>query len=261
MEGMSPFISCQKRGGFPVYANFAYIYDRLMSDVDYSRWADHIQGIFRKYSFSPRLVLDLGCGTGSLCLELTKRGYEMIGIDSSADMLSCARNKFEAEGFDVLLINQDMTDFELYGTVDAIVCTMDSINYVTDSESVVRLFKLVRNYLNPGGLFIFDVNTLYKLKNILGNNVFYSTEDDIAYIWQNRFNSKKRTCEFELTFFVKNGELYTRFEETHVEKAFTQEEIEKFIDGSGLRLLDVFDDLSFEKPSEKSERIFFICRG
>jgi len=243
-----------------MYAGFAYYYDRLMKDVDYSKWADHIEAIFRVNHAEPELVLDLGCGTGSFCIEMAKRGYEMIGVDISPEMLSCARRKCDEEGLDILFLNQDMKEFELYGTVDAIVCLLDSINYLTDKRDVRKLLRRVNNYLNPGGLFIFDINSAYKLEKVLGNNVFYSIEDDIAYVWQNSYDKKKKTCRFDLTFFVKQNGLYRRFDEVHFERTYSVDELEGMISASVLILLDVYDDLRFSKPSEKSERIFFVCR-
>lgn len=243
-----------------MYENFAYVYDRLMCDVDYVCWADYIQAIFREKRVSPSLLLDLGCGTGSFCIEMAQRGYDIIGIDLSTDMLSCAREKTEKEGLDILYLNQDMSDFELYGTVDAVVCLLDSINYITDKRDVKRMFKRVSNYLNPGGLFVFDINSPYKLENVLGENVFYSVDEDVSYIWQNRYNKKKKLCEFDLTFFVKLDESYKRYDEIHHERAYSRNELEEMLHDSGLRLLEVYGDLGFSPPAVNSERIFFVCK-
>ncbi|MDD4493210.1 MAG: class I SAM-dependent methyltransferase [Eubacteriales bacterium] len=261
-----------------MYGKFAYVYDKLMSDINYSDWADYIVRIFEKFDLKPELIADLGCGTGSLCIEMAKQGYDMIGIDSSPDMLNCAtvkakkitadiqmhagKNIQKQTGNDILWLNQDMTDFELYGTVDAIVCLMDSINHITRQTQLERMFKLVKNYLNPGGLFIFDVNSPYKLEKILGNNVFYSVEDEVAYIWQNSYNAKSAVCRFDLTFFVKKPDegFFERFDEIHHEKAYTFEFLESMLKASGLEFLNSFNDLSFRKPGPKSERIFYISR-
>lgn len=243
-----------------MYNNFAYIYDKLMYDVNYSAWADYMEKIFHRYDLRPELVLDLGCGTGSLCIELAKRKYDMIGIDLSYDMLSCAREKSVQEEQNILFLNQDMTEFELYGTVDAILCLMDSVNYITKKNDIKKIFKLVRNYLNPGGLFIFDINTKYKLEQVLGSNVFYDVGDDITYIWQNRYNKNTGICEFDLTFFVKEGAKYARYEELHEERAYSIDEIKEFIKGSELELLGVFNNLSFKPSLNNSERLFFVCR-
>lgn len=243
-----------------MYNNFAYIYDKLMYDVNYKEWADYIEQIFKVNEIKPSLVLDLGCGTGSFCTEMAQRGYEMIGIDMSAEMLMCAKDKATKKELDILYLNQDMADFELYGTVDAIVCLMDSINYITNIRDVKRIFKLVQNYLNPGGLFIFDINSYYKLEKVLGNNVFYSMDDDISYIWQNQFDKRRKICEFDLAFFVKENDSYKRYDEIHYERAFEVAQLKKLLNVCGLDCIKVYDGLTFSSPGAKSERIFFVSK-
>jgi SAM-dependent methyltransferase len=193
-------------------------------------------------------------------MEMAKRGYEMIGIDLSAEMLSCARQKALEAGTDILYLNQDMTEFELYGTVDAITCLMDSVNYVTYKSDLKRLFKLVNNYLNPGGLFVFDINSPYKIENILGTNVFCETGEEASYIWQNNFDKSSRLCRFDLTFFVREGELYRRFDEVHYERSYDREELKAMLYAAGLELTSIYGAFGFRKPSEKCERMFFVCR-
>jgi len=230
-----------------------------MYDVNYKKWADYIEEIFKINGVKPSLIADLGCGTGSFCIEMDKRGYDMIGIDLSPDMLDCAKKK--SEGRDILYLNQDMSNFELYGTVDAIVCLMDSINYLLYVKDVKRLVKLVKNYLNPGGLFIFDINTPYKFRNILKDNVFYDISDEITYVWQNRFDSKKKICEFDITFFIKEGKYYKKYDEVHYERCYEIDELKKIIAWSGLTLVNLYHDMTFNKPFGKSERIFFVCKN
>ena len=243
-----------------IYTAFAYVYDRLIGDIDYKKWADYIEEIFRRNGLKPSLVLDLGCGTGSFCIEMAERGYEMIGIDLSVDMLSLAKEKSYKRKLDILSLNQDMSNFELYGTVDAVVCLLDSINYITGKRNIKRLFRLVHNYLNPGGLFIFDVNSCYKFENILADNVFYGIDDDLTYIWQNSYDKKRRICEFDLTFFIKENEFYRRYDELHYERAYSIEEIRGLISYSGMELVNMYDNLSFLPPKANSERIFTVCR-
>jgi len=243
-----------------MYTEFAYVYNRLMYDIDYKAWADYIERIFIENSVEPSLILDLGCGTGNFCIEMAKRRYEMIGVDLSPEMLACAKDKSIEENVDILFINQDMTEFELYGTVDSIVCLMDSINYVITKRELKKMFALVKNYLNPGGLFIFDVNTCYKLETVLGNEVFYDIADDLTYIWQNSFDKKKKICRFDLTFFAQDKDGYRRYDEVHVERGYSLQELKEIIKASGLELVSVYNELSFSKPTAKSQRVFFVCR-
>lgn len=243
-----------------IYRNFAYYYDLLMDEVDYGAWADYIEEIFKKMGLRASLIADLGCGTASFCIEMSKRGYEMIGIDISQDMLSVAKEKAIEKDADILLLNQDISEFELYGSVDAIVCLMDSVNYITDADALKNTFKLVENYLNPGGLFIFDVNSEYKFEHILADNVFYHVSDDITYIWQNEYNKKEKSCVFDLTFFARTGELYKRFDEIHIERAYSRTELEEMLNAVALELCGVYGEFSFDEAGPECERLFFVSK-
>lgn len=244
-----------------MYTRFAEVYDRLTQDIPYIKWADYLQSAFLKFNQDPGLILELGCGTGSMAVELAKRGYDMIALDQSPDMLSRAYEKAKANNLDILFINQDMRNFELYGTVDAVLCLLDSLNYITSLTDLKKVFRLVNNYLNPSGLFIFDLNSPYKLSKVLANNVFFELDDDISWIWNNTYDSRKRCATFDLTFFVRNNDgLYERFDETHRERAFTRTEIKKAIEEAGLELVGYYGDLTFKSPSPKEERIFYIAR-
>lgn len=242
-----------------MYNRFAYLYDNLINDVDYKKWADYYFNIFQRYGLTnPKLGLDLGCGTGSLTTELAGRGIEMTGVDLSEDMLMVAREK--SAGMDILYLNQDMCSFELYGTVDFIVSSLDCMNYITDKRDLLKVMKLANNYLNPRGLFIFDINTRHKLENVIGNNTFILENDDVFCSWQNEYDRKRKICDFYLTFFMKNGHEYTRFDEEHSERAYEIEEIKSVIESSGMRLLKVYHDLSFQNPAKNSERVFFVAQ-
>jgi cyclopropane fatty-acyl-phospholipid synthase-like methyltransferase len=243
-----------------MYTDFAYYYDRLMYDVDYNELSDYVESLLKQYMDHPKTVLDLGCGTGSFTVEFAKRGYEMIGLDLSCDMLSCAKEKARENKLDILFLNQDMTRMELYGTVDAIVSTTDCINYISNRKSLQRLFKLAKNYLNPGGVFIFDINSAYKLQYLLGDNVFYDVGENVSYIWQSRYYSKKKTVEFDMTFFVKEDDLYRRFDECHIEKIYTIDELKSISMEHDFKVVDVFDGMTCNKPTKRSERIFFVIK-
>lgn len=241
-----------------MYNRFAYLYDNLINDVDYKKWTDYYFKIFQRYGIVPKLGLDLGCGTGSITTELSRRGVEMTGVDLSEDMLMVAREK--SVGMDILYLNQDMTQFELYGTVDFIVSSLDCMNYITDKRDLLKVLKLANNYLEPGGLFIFDINTRYKLENVIGDNTFILENDDVFCSWQNEYDKKRKICDFYLTFFCKNGEEYSRFDEEHSERAYEIDEIKALIEASGMKLLKVYDDLSFNNPKKNSERVFFVAQ-
>lgn len=243
-----------------IYNNFAYVYDKLTLDIDYKKWADYLESIIKKHQQKAEMILELGCGTGSFGIEMARRGYDMICLDLSTEMLDCANEKAKAEGLDILFLNQDMSDFELFGTVDTVVCLLDSFNYLTKTSQVKKLLKLVNNYLNPGGLFIFDINTQYKFENTLSNNLFYEIGDDVTYIWENDYNPKTKKARFDLTFFVKQDELYERFDETHFERAYSNDEIMRFINDSDMDFVAVYDELKLKKPLRGNQRNFYVCR-
>ncbi len=245
---------------FTIYNNFAYVYDKLTLDIDYHQWCDYVERIIKKNNVKASMILELGCGTGSFGIEMAKRGYEMICLDLSSDMLDRASEKAQEQGVDILFLNQDMSSFELYGTVDVIVCLLDSFNYLTNPVQAKRLLKLVHNYLNPGGLFIFDVNTQYKFEKILADNLYYEIGDDVTYIWENEYNPKTKKARFDLTFFVRQGHMFERFDETHFERAYTDEEIMDYINHSQLLHISTFDGLTLKKPSPSSERVFYVCK-
>lgn len=240
------------------YTDFAYIYDKLI-DQDYERWADYIEEIFKKHNVKPKLILDLGCGTGSITNILAKRGYDMIGVDLSPDMLNVARDKAYEDELDVLYLCQDIREFELYGTVDAIICTLDVLNYITDPKDLKRVFSLVKNYLNPDGIFIFDINTKHKLKNTLGNNTFINDENGIFYTWENEYS--ENISNQYLTFFAETEDgLYERFDENHVQRAYTTEEIKGNLEENKLTFEAQYALFSFEKPDDCCEKTVFVSK-
>lgn len=239
------------------YADFARLYDRLIAeDIDYKKMADYIARCWKLSKATPSLVLDLACGTGTLTDILSRRGYDMIGIDLSCDMLSAAREKNES----VLYLCQDMRSFELYGTVDAIVCMTDSLNYITDSTELLQVFRLAKNYLNPGAPFLFDMNSQYKLEHIIGNNTFTYDSDTVYYVWENEYNAASRLCDFYLTFFAaKEDGAYSRFDEHHIQRAYTQEEITAYLKKAGFSKVQSFEAYGFDKPNPVSERLIYIA--
>ena len=246
------------------YETFAKVYDTFMSNVPYDKWMKYILKIWQKFDIEPKLILDLACGTGNMSFRLAEAGYETIGIDLSEDMLEEAMEKnaeLSPDKKPVLYLNQDMREFELYGTVDCVLCLCDSINYITEETDLLHVFRLVNNYLEPGGLFIFDINTVYKFKNILADNSYGQTTETAAYTWENYYDEEESINEFYTNFFIENPDgTYDRYEEYHYERGYTVEKIKQLLGKAGLILEAVFDDNTFDAPKDTSERIYFIAR-
>lgn len=244
-----------------VYRNFAEVYDALTQDVAYQKRCDYVETLIHRFmDRKPELVVDLACGTGTATIELAKRGYDMTGIDASQEMLGVAVRKAKAEQMDILFLNQTMQEFELYGTVDVILCLLDSMNYLLEKEDLEKCLHWVHNYLNPGGLFIFDINTKYKLETLLPGNVFTDETEGVYYTWENAYDPEEKICMFDLNFFVEENGLYRRFEEVHYEKAYTRGEIKQALRDANLKLLAEYDDLTFDAPKRQSEKIFFVAQ-
>lgn len=245
------------------YTGFAAVYDTFMDNVPYKKWAEYIRKILQEYGIRDGLVLELGCGTGSMAERLAEFGYDMIGVDFSGEMLEIAREKREKSGHDILYLMQDMREFELYGTVRAAVCVCDSINYITEEEDLKEMFRLVNNYLDPGGIFFFDFNTEYKYREVLGDQVIAEDREECSFIWDNYYDAAGRLNEYELTFFVQEAgqkELYRKLQETHFQKAYTLQEMKKLVEASGLCYVTAHDAYTKRAPHEKSERICMIAR-
>lgn len=245
------------------YDEFAKIYDRLMKcDIDYEKWADYIENIFLKYDKSPKLIADLACGTGNITIPMSKRGYEMIGVDVSSSMLEIAREKALEQQLDILFLNQDISKLDLFGTCDAFLCMIDGLNYIISPMKLLSLFKKIKTcFIEPDGIFIFDISSKYKLSHILGNNTFIHNEEDIFYSWENRYIKRHDLSSMYLNFFKKekNG-LYNRFEEMHIQKAYDKKEMIFALKKSGFNHVDVYDEMSFDKPCDTSQRLVFVAR-
>ena len=245
-----------------MYQEFARVYDEFMQEISYAEWADYIEGLWKRHGEKPALVLDLACGTGGLALELSRRGYDMIGSDLSYSMLNEAMSKAKREQASILFLQQDMREFELYGTVDSILCTCDSLNYLMEEGDIRRVFELVNLYLNPGGTFIFDLNTDYKYGSVLGDSVFADTFERSAFIWQNYYDPGERINEYQVTFFEQMEEMpyYRRYEETHYQKAYPPETISRLLKAAGLRLEAIYEGFTMESVREQSERVCYVAR-
>ncbi len=243
------------------YTAFAEVYDAFMDNIPYEKLADYVHGLLEEYGIKDGLVLELGCGTGSLTELLAVMGYDMIGVDSSGDMLGTAMEKRERSGLDILYLLQDMREFELYGTVRAVVSVCDSMNYITEYEDLTQVFRLVNNYLDPGGMFIFDLNTEYKYRQVLGSQTIAESREDCGFIWENEYDEETKLNEYDLTLFVREeGELFRRYEETHVQRAYSVEEIKAALLEAGMEFVAVYDAFTRDGAEDRSQRIYVIAR-
>ena len=200
------------------YTSFASVYDTFMDNIPYKEWADYLIKLLKEYGIQDGLVADLGCGTGNMTELLASAGYDMIGIDNAEEMLEIAMEKREVSGQDILYLLQDMREFELYGTVKAIVSICDSINYITEEEDLLEVFRLANNYLDPKGLFIFDFNTVYKYREILGDQTIAEDREYCSFIWDNYYYEEEEINEYELSLFIKeqDTDLYRKYQEMQI---------------------------------------------
>lgn len=243
------------------YTSFAAVYDEFMDNRNYEEWSAYVISLLKEHGIADGLVLDLGCGTGSLTELLADAGYDMIGVDGSEDMLQIAMERKMESGHDILYLCQWMQEFELFGTVRAVVSICDCINYITEYEDLVQVFKLVNNYLDPGGVFIFDMNTLYKYEVQLAENTFAEAREDGSFIWQNFYDKEERINEYDLTLFIEEDEgLFRRYEEQHYQKAYTIEEIKNALEEAGMEFEAVYDAFTKEPVKEDSDRVYFVAR-
>ena len=249
------------------YTGFARVYDIFMDNVPYGEWGRYLCSLLREYGVGSGLVLDLGCGTGAMTEILAGYGYDMIGVDNSEDMLEIAMEKKLQSGYDILYLLQEMREFELYGTVRAVVSVCDSVNYITDPDELAEVFRLVNNYLDPGGIFIFDFNSEYKYREILGEQTIAEDRGECSFIWDNCYYEEERINEYGLTLFIRDEdascagrELYRKYQETHYQRGYTLEEIKDLLRSSGLEYVTAYDAFTRDAPGEESERIYVIAR-
>ena len=249
------------------YTGFASVYDLFMDNIPYKDWCAYVTGLLKEHGISDGLLLDLGCGTGKLTRLLAAEGYDMIGVDLSEEMLEIALEHEMEDPKQILYLQQDMREFELYGTVGAVFSICDSLNYITEPEELKQVFRWVNNYLDPGGIFIFDFNTEYKYREVLGDQTIAESREDCSFIWDNYYYEEERINEYELNLFIREdaeseteGDLYRRFRETHFQRAYTLEEITRIVEESGLQFVTAYEAFTKEPPSKNSERIYVIAR-
>lgn len=282
------------------YTSFAQVYDLFMDNVPYEEWSEYIISLLKEEKIENGLVLDLGCGTGKITRLLAAAGYDMIGIDYSEDMLEIAREHqydnpiveaeqiFYAEEIEplseavrrsdedpvkieempqeenasnILYLLQDMREFELYGTVRAIISICDSMNYILEEEDLLQVFKLVNNYLDPKGVFIFDMNTRYKYANLLGETTITENREEGSFIWENYFDEEEDINQYDLTLFIREeGDLYRKYEETHYQRVYDLDTVKRLLKEAGMQFVAAYDAFTKEPVREDSERIYIVAR-
>lgn len=257
------------------YTDFAYVYDTFMDETPYEEWCAFIKEIIEKYGISKpvraedvldsekNLVLDLGCGTGTLTQMLSDAGYDMIGIDNSPDMLEIAMEKRFESGKEILYLLQDMREFELYSTVGTVISVCDSLNYLLSEEDLLQVFELVNNYLFPGGIFLFDFNTVHKYANVIGDTTIAENREECSFIWENFYHPDEQINEYEVTVFVKESEeeeFYRKFSETHYQRGYTVEQMQALVERAGMKVELILDADTHEEITNESERIYIVAR-
>ncbi len=242
------------------YSGFAQFYDRFTGDVDYSARARYFDTVIQKYAPGAGLLLDLACGTGSLSFEMEKLGYDVIGVDDSCEMLGEAAEKRAEKESGALFLCQAMEELDLYGTVDATVCALDSLNHILGKDELFRVFKKVSLFSNPGAVFVFDVNTLYKHREVLGNNSFVIEDEDAMCVWQNAFDEDSGRVDIALDFFAlqEDSGLWARTSTEFSEAAYSVELLKELAVKAGFEVRAVFDNDSFLPPRPDSERLIFV---
>ncbi len=256
------------------YGDFAYVYDEFMDNTPYEEWCGYLCESINKYGVSrpnrdsedaleseKNLVVDLGCGTGTLTQMLYEAGYDMIGVDNSEEMLNVAMEKRDRVGSAVLYLLQDMRELELYSTVGTVISVCDSINYVLEEEELLTTFKLINNYLYPGGLFIFDFNTVYKYEEVIGDATIAENREECSFIWENYYHEEEEINEYDLTVFVREEDgRFRRFQENHYQRGYRPETIRRLLTEAGLEVVEMADADTREEVLPESERIYVVAR-
>ncbi len=241
------------------YSVFAAYYDRLQQ-TDYVQAVDGLLDLFSRFGHKPSLLLDLACGTGGYATEFAKKGIDVIGVDASAEMLTAASKKARAMGLDILYLCQRAEELDLYGSIDTCVCMLDSLNHILDKESLNAVFEKVSLFMNPGGLFVFDLNTAYKHRELLGNQTYVFQQPDLYCVWQNEYDAAAGLVEITLDFFERQDDCYVRFTEQFCERDYPDEEINRMIAYNHFETLAVYGDAPFAEPSAVSARKIYVVR-
>lgn len=240
------------------YTSFAEVYDMFMDNVPYEEWSRYLIELLKEYHIEEGVVCELGCGTGKMTRLLADVGYDMIGVDMSEDMLAIASMENPQQ---ILYLCQDMRELELYGTVAAVVSICDSMNYLLEEEDLLEVFQRVDEYLEPGGVFLFDLNTIYKYETLLGETTICENRPEGSFIWENYYDAEEQINEYDLTLFIQEKEnLYRKFEETHYQRGYSLEKIRTLLEEAGMEFVTAYDACTKNPPREDSERIYIVAR-
>ncbi len=251
-----------KEKNLEAYSSFAQVYDMFMDNVPYEEWSRYLIGLLKEYGIEDGLVADLGCGTGKITRLLSDAGYDMIGVDNAAEMLEIAREiQEDEERDDIWYLLQDMRELELSGEVNAMVSICDSMNYILEEEDLKEVFLRVKEYLQTGGIFIFDMNTLHKYRDMIGETTIAENREEGSFIWDNYFYEDEMVNEYELTLFIReeNG-LFRKYEETHYQRAYELDTVKRLIEEAGLKFVTAYDAFTREPVNRDSERMYIIAR-
>lgn len=254
------------------YSEFAAVYDRLMDNIPYDDWFTYLHGLLKKYGVNKGIIAELGCGTGSITERLSAAGYDMIGIDNAPAMLDIANQKKTENGSNTLYLCQDMREFELYGTVAAIISLCDSINYLTNPDELLHTLSLANNYLDTDGIMIFDFHTRHYYRDIVADTTIAEDREDISFIWDNYYDADSNINELALSLFIRAddislsaadsdaGDIFRKYEELHIQRGYTLEEMLSLVSKSGLKLLAAYDAFTCSPATEDSERIYIVAQ-
>ncbi|MCR5667950.1 MAG: class I SAM-dependent methyltransferase [Lachnospiraceae bacterium] len=248
------------------YMSFAEVYDLFMDNVPYDLWTEHVVELLDKYNVPKELVAELGCGTGAITRRMQAAGYDMIGVDLSNEMLMIAREaQYEVENPDlkpILYLEQDMRELDLFGSVRAVISICDSMNYMIKEEDLKEVFERVYTFLDPDGVFLFDMNTLYKYRNLLAENTFAENREEGSFVWENYYEEETRINEYDLTLYIRNGagDIYSRFEETHLQRGYELEEVVSLLEQSGFTFCESLDADTMEEVRPETERMYIIAK-
>lgn len=257
------------------YTSFAQVYDMFMDNVPYDSWCEYLKTQLDKYGITTGTLLELGCGTGKMTRRMAQAGYEMIGLDNSMEMLEIAMEReaevdseeeadCETATMDLqrqpLYLLQDMREFELYGTVNAVISVCDCLNYILDEEGLFQVFERVSEYLEPQGVFVFDMNTLYKYEELLAENTFAENRDTGSFIWENYYDPRDKINEYDLTLFIAEQDgRFSRFQEQHYQRGYSLDTIKELLGKAGLEFLAAYDGYTESPLTKKSERMTVIA--